>query len=76
MKARKTARELVAQQRQQDKHQHESMLNRSQEALETVSTSEIEEEARELMTEQRQEEEHLQASMLGRAETEVHSTKS
>ncbi|MCU0535106.1 MAG: hypothetical protein MUD14_14560 [Hydrococcus sp. Prado102] len=76
MKARKTARELATQQRQQDEHRHESMLNRSQEALETASTSEIEKEARELMTEQRQEKEHLQASMRDRAETELHSTNS
>lgn len=75
MKARKTTRELATQQRQQDEHRQESMLNRSQEALETASISEIEQEARELMTEQHQKQKHLNDSMLGRAVTEVHSTE-
>jgi hypothetical protein len=76
MNAEETARELMAQQRQQEAHRQESMLNRSEEELETVSTSAIAEEARELMAEQRQQEEHLQESMLSRAEEEVHSPNS
>ncbi|OKH17633.1 hypothetical protein NIES593_22915 [Hydrococcus rivularis NIES-593] len=75
MNAKESARELMTQKRQQEEHLHETMLNRSQEELETANTAEIEEQARELMAQQRQQEEHVEESMLSRAEAEIHASK-
>ncbi|ARV60437.1 hypothetical protein BZZ01_18970 [Nostocales cyanobacterium HT-58-2] len=65
------ARELMTQQRQQDEHLHESMLNRAETAYPTQTEAMTEEEARELMTQQRHHEKHIHESMLNRAEAEV-----
>jgi hypothetical protein len=71
MNTNESARELMTQQRHQQEHRQESMLNRSEEGLKTTENAEVEEEARELMAQQRQKEEHIQESMLERAEAEV-----
>lgn len=65
------AREAMARQRQEEERLRQSMLNRSEEILETPIDASIKEEARELMAERSQQEEQLQESMLIRAEAEV-----
>ncbi|NMG18565.1 hypothetical protein [Brasilonema bromeliae] len=65
------ARELMVQQRLQDEHLHESMLNRAEAAHPSGTEGMTQEEARELMAQQRHHEKHLHESMLNRAEAEV-----
>lgn len=64
------AREAMVQQRQEEEHLHQSMLNRTTTEV-SASESEIQAEARELMVENCHEQEHLEQTMLNRAAAEV-----
>jgi hypothetical protein len=71
MSTEQEAREAMSQQRQQEEHLHQSMLNRSQAQIKTPIDSSTQEEARKLLVEQRQQEEQTHQSMLSRSEAEV-----
>lgn len=71
MNTEKRARELMANDRLHEEHQHKSMLSRASKELDTQTPGNTEEEARELMATERQHEEHKHESMLGRASAEV-----
>lgn len=64
------AREVMVQQRQEEEHLQQSMLNRTT-AEANASESDIQAEARELMAENRHDQEHLEQAMLNRAAAEV-----
>lgn len=69
-----TARELLAQQRQQDELRHDAMLERSEEELHDATPSTVEEKARAAMANKLHDAEHLQEAMLERGEEEVHGS--
>ncbi|WP_017318171.1 hypothetical protein [Mastigocladopsis repens] len=71
MSTQDKARELMVQQRLQDEHLHESMLNRAEAVHRSGTEAMTQEEARELMVQQRHHAKHLHESMLNRAEAEV-----
>jgi hypothetical protein len=73
MNSQEQARELMTQQRQEEEHLHESMLNRAETEVDNSSDTQAvtQEQARELMTQQRHREEHLHESLLSRAEAEL-----
>lgn len=66
------ARELLAQQRQQDDLRHDAMLERSAEELHENAPSTVEEKARLAMANKLHEQEHVQDAMLERGEEEIH----
>lgn len=70
MTANEKARELLAQQRQHDRHLTDAMRDRAEDALEQ-GAEHLREQAREILTEERQHAEHLKDTMRERAETEV-----
>lgn len=65
------ARQAMIQQRQDEEHLQQSMLNRTAAEVNVPADGNIQAEARELMVENRQDEEHLHESMLNRASAEV-----
>ena len=71
MNTEEQARELLAKNRNHDRHLHESMLNRAEEVVENGHQLETEEKARELLAQDRQHDRHLHESMLNRAAEEV-----
>lgn len=67
------ARELLAQQRQQEELRHDAMLERSVEELHGKDTaSSVEEKARLAMANKLHGQDHVQEAMLERGEEEVH----
>ncbi len=71
MSAEKQARERMVQQRLENQHIQETMLNRTEAETQAGGEYLIEEQAREQMTQQRLNKQHLDESMLTRAEAEV-----
>lgn len=73
MSTQEQARELMVQQRQNNKNQQGSMLSRSEVEVDNPSDGKAvtDEQARELMAQQRHHDEHLQESMLSRTEAEA-----
>lgn len=67
-----SARELLAQQRQQDELRHEAMLERSEEEIHDTASSSIDAKARAAMTNKLHQDEHIHEAMLERGEEEVH----
>ncbi|HIK44901.1 MAG TPA: hypothetical protein IGR64_08425 [Leptolyngbyaceae cyanobacterium M65_K2018_010] len=66
------ARELLAEQRQQEELRQEAMLIRAEEELQGSPPSTVEEKARLAMASQLQEAELTQEAMLERSEEELH----
>jgi hypothetical protein len=71
MNTEEKARQLMAQERQQEEHLKSNMLSRSVEEVETQSTEDIGEQARELMTRERQHNKHIEENMLSRSTEEI-----
>jgi hypothetical protein len=67
------ARKNLTQQRQQDEHLQDMMLNRTEAELHSTGEGDAiaAEHARETLTQQRQQEEHVKENMLHRAEAEI-----
>ncbi len=65
------ARELLAQQRQHDRHITDTMRDRAESELDR-ETGRLQEKAREILTTERQHEEHIKDAMLERTESEIH----
>lgn len=75
MSTNEQARERLAQQRHQEEHLKETMLNRSEAEIQSADASNhtIDEQAREALTDERQHEAHLKETMLDRAQSEIQS---
>lgn len=72
MSTEKQAREQMAQQRLENEHLQESMLNRAEaEVQQGDNAATTEDLARQQMAQQRQEAEHIQEAMLTRTEAEI-----
>lgn len=70
MNTQEEARELIAQQRERDKHLRQTVLMRST-AEETATSEELQEEARETMRQHRQQEDRRDEKVLRRSTDEV-----
>lgn len=66
MSTQDKARELLAKDRQQDQHLHETMTARAAETDNAVAET-LDEKARELLAEDRQHDKHLEETMLSRS---------
>ncbi|MEB3310329.1 MAG: hypothetical protein VKJ02_08850 [Snowella sp.] len=66
MSTQDKAREVMAQERKQENHLHETMVSRATDS-QTTATPELDEKARELLTSDRQHVEHLEETMLSRS---------
>jgi len=66
MSTQDKARELLAKDRQQDHHRHETMTARAAETDNAV-TEDLDEKARELLAGDRQQDKHLEDTMLSRS---------
>lgn len=71
MNTQEHARQLMAQERQQQEHLQDNLLTRACEEVEDQTNGEELEKARELMTQNRQKQEHLQNNLLARASEEI-----
>lgn len=71
MTTEKQAREQMAQQRRENEHIQESMLNRAEAEVQQGDNHTTEDLARQQMTQQRLEAEHSNESMLSRSEAEI-----
>ena len=71
MSTEKQAREQMAQQRLENEHLQESMLNRAEAEVQHGDNVATEDLARQQMAQQRQEAEHIQEAMLTRTEAEI-----
>ena len=71
MSTEKQAREQMAQQRLENEHIQESMLNRAEAEVQQGDNAATEDLARQQMAQQRQEVEHIQEAMLTRTEAEI-----
>lgn len=75
MSTQEEARKAAAKQRQDEKQLQQSMLTRSEEALEGDGHTNISEEARELMAEEHQHEKHLEQTMRERTFAELENSE-
>ncbi|MEO1125735.1 MAG: hypothetical protein AAFX95_16815 [Cyanobacteria bacterium J06639_16] len=75
MSTQETARQNIAQQRQHQKHQTQSMLERTEAESAGINDVEIQEETREALTRGRQKEQHTVQSMQRRLIDEVEGSK-
>lgn len=66
MSTQDKAREVMAQERKQENHLHETMVSRAADP-QISATPELDEKARELLTSDRQQAEHLEENMLTRS---------
>ena len=71
MNTEKQAREQMAQQRLENEHLQESMLNRAEAEVQQENHATTDDLARQQMTQQRLEAEQVQESMLIRTEAEI-----
>ena len=71
MSTEKQAREQMAQQRLENEHLQESMLNRAEAEVQQGDHATTDDLARQQMTQQRLEAEQTQESMLTRSEAEI-----
>lgn len=71
MSTEKQAREQMVQQRLENEHLQESMLNRAEAEVQQGDNAATEDLARQQMAQQRQEAEHIQEAMLTRTEAEI-----
>ncbi|MFM1843915.1 MAG: hypothetical protein RLZZ490_2658 [Cyanobacteriota bacterium] len=70
MSTQDKARELLAKDRHQDQHLHDTMTARAAETDNAI-TDNLDEKARELLAGDRQQEKHLEDTMLSRATEEI-----
>lgn len=75
MSTQETARQNITQQRQHQKHQTQSMLERTEAESVEINDVEMQEETREALTRERQKEQHTVQSMQRRLIDEVESSK-
>ena len=66
------ARTNLAQERQDDRHLHATLMERTEEELSQNQPSDVEEMARERLAETRHDQEHLTENMAERANEELH----
>jgi flagellar hook-basal body complex protein FliE len=73
MSTEEQARELLTQQRHDDEHLRESMLDRAEAEVDNPNDADnlTQKQARELVAEQRHNDEHLKEAMLNRAKADI-----